>query len=72
MYRFNKIIKNCYKRNISNALTFNFLDLKNVKFDIDLYEYFSLPREDRSNLYKSNNDDLDLYKYFSLPRDSRN
>ena len=72
MYRFNKIIKNFYKRNISNAFTFNFLDLKNVKFDIDLYEYFSIPRDERSNLYRSKNYDLDLYKYLSLPPNNRN
>jgi len=70
MYRFNRIIKNCYKRNISNAFTYNFLDLKNVKFDIDLYVYFSLPREDRNDLFENNK--IDLYKYLSLPRDCRN
>ena len=70
MYRFNRIIKNCYKRNISNAFTYNFLDLKNVKFDIDLYEYFSHPREDRNDLFENNK--IDLYKYFSVPRDCRN
>lgn len=52
MYRFTKIAKVCSIRKFSKSIEFNFLNLKDINFNIDLYEYFKLPPEERNNYGK--------------------
>lgn len=59
-----KLIKNL---KLKNFFEFDYLDLKKIKLNLNLYEYFQLPPEERNNFEGKNNRNLPSPEYFKLP-----
>ena len=58
-----KLIKNI---KIKKFFEFEYLDLKKIKLNLDLYEYFQLPPDERNNL-DVRDKKLPSPEYFKLP-----
>ena len=61
MYKLIKSIK------LKKFFEFDYLDLKKIKLNLNLYEYFQLPPDERNNFEVKNNRNLPSSGYIKLP-----